>query len=108
MEKAVDVNEQLIKLAGKTEKPRKTVAQQDLWLKKVTEMYDKVMHEAQSYKMSLEPLSFPSPGITGSKGSLQETKSETFPRSRKTRDSEARVSENRSKFSNKSKEISKH
>ena len=53
MEKAVDVNEQLIRLARKTENPEKFIAQQDLWLKKVTEMNDKVMHEAQSYKMSL-------------------------------------------------------
>ena len=68
LEKAVDVNEQLIRLAGKTENPEKVIAQQDLWLKKVTEMNDKVMHEAQSYKMSLEPSSFPAAGITGSKG----------------------------------------
>ena len=65
LEKAVDVNEQLIRLAGKTENPEKIIAQQDLWLKKVTEMNDKVMHEAQSYKMSLEPSSFPAAGLTG-------------------------------------------
>ena len=53
MEKAVDVNEQLIRLAGKTEKSEKVIAQQDLWLKKVTEMNEKVKHEAHSYKMSL-------------------------------------------------------
>ena len=107
LEKAVDVNEQLIRLAGKTENPEKIIAQQDLWLKKVTEMNDKVMHEAQSYKMSLEPSSFPAAGITGSKGSLQQTRSETSSRSHKTRDSEARVSENRSKVSNKSKDSRK-
>ena len=67
-------------------------------------MNDKVMHEAQSYKISLEPLSFPAAGITGSKGSLQQTRSETSSRSHKTRDSEARVSENRSKVSNKTKD----
>ena len=61
------------------------------------------MHEAQSYKMSLEPSSFSAAGITGSKGSFQQTMSETSSRSNKTRDSEARVSENRSKISNKSK-----
>ena len=56
LEKAVDVNEHLIKFAGKTENPeKKIITQQDLWLKKVTEMNNKVMHEAQSYKMSLEP-----------------------------------------------------
>ena len=59
-------------------------AQQDLWLKKVTEMFDKVIHEAQSYKMSLEPSSFLAAGITGSKGSLQQTRSEKSSRSRKT------------------------
>ena len=104
LEKAVDVNEQLIRLAGKTENPEKFIAQQDLWLKKVTKMNDKVMHEAQSFKMSLEPSSFPAAGITGSKGSLQQTRSETSSRSHKTKNSEARVSENRSKVSNKSKE----
>ena len=30
-------------------------------------MNDKVMHEAQSYKMSLEPSSFPAAGITGAR-----------------------------------------
>ena len=107
MEKAVDVNEQLVRLVGKTENPEKIIAQQDLWLKKVTEMNNKVMHEAQSYKMSLEPSSFPAAGITGSKGSLQQTRSETSSRSHKTRDSEAPVSENRSKVSNKSKDSRK-
>ena len=107
LEKAVDVNEQLIRLAGKTENPEKIIAQQDLWLKKVTEMNDKVMHEAQSYKMSLEPSSFPAAGITGSKGSLQQTRSETSSHSHKTSDSAARVSENRSKVSNKSKDSRK-
>ena len=53
LEKAIDVNEQLFRLAEKTENPEKTIAQQDLWLKKVSEMNDKVMQEAQSYKMSL-------------------------------------------------------
>ena len=89
LEKAVDVNEQLIRLAGKTDNREKTIAQQDLWLMKVTEMNDKVMHEAQSYKMSLETSSFPAAGITGSKGSLRQTRSETSSRSHKTRDSEA-------------------
>ena len=107
LEKAVDVNEQLIRLAGKMENPEKIIAQQDLWLKKVTEMNDKVMHEAQSYKMSLEPSSFPAAGITGSKGSLQQTRSETSSRSHKTSDSAARISENRSKVSNKSKDSRK-
>ena len=107
LEKAVDVNEQLIRLAGKTENPEKIIAQQELWLKKVTEMNDKVMHEAQSYKMSLEPSSFPAAGITGSKGSLQQTRSETSSRSHKTSDSAARISENRSKVSNKSKDSRK-
>ena len=65
------------------------------------------MHEAQSYKMSLEPSSFPAAGLTGSKGSLQQTRSETSSRSHKTRDSEARLSENSSKISNKSKESRK-
>ena len=106
-EKAVDVNEQLIMLEGKTENPEKIIAHQGLWLKKVTEMNNKVMHEAQSYKMSLEPSSFPAAGITGSKGSLQQTRSETSSRSHKTRDSEAQVSENRSKVSNKSKDSRK-
>ena len=96
-----------IRLAGKTENPEKIIAQQDLWLKKVTEMNDKVMHEAQSYKMSLEPSSFSAAGITGSKGSLQQIRSETSSRSHKARDSEARVSENRSKVSNKSKDSRK-
>ena len=54
LEKADDVNEQLIRLAGKTENPEKIIAQQDLWLKKATELNDKVMHEAQSYKVSHE------------------------------------------------------
>ena len=67
-------------------------------------MNDKVLHEAQSYKMSLEPFSFSAAGITESKGSLQQTRSETSSRSHKTRDSEARVSENRSKVSNNSKD----
>ena len=70
-------------------------------------MNDKVMHEAQSYKMSLEPSSISAAGITGSKGSLQQTRSETFSFSHKTRDSEARVSENRSKVSNKSRDSRK-
>ena len=70
-------------------------------------MNDKVMHEDQSYKMSLEPSSFPAAGIKGSKGSLQQTRSETSSRSHKTRDSEARVSGNRSKVSNKSKDSRK-
>ena len=65
------------------------------------------MHEAQSYKMSLEPSSFSAAGITGSKGILQQTRSETSSRSHKTRDLDARVSENRSKVSNKSKESRK-
>ena len=104
LEKVVDVNKQLIRLAGKRENPEKFFAQQDLWLKKITEMNDKVMHEAQSYKMSFEPSSFPAPGITGSKGSLQQTRSETSSRSDKTRYSEAPLSENWSKVSNKSKD----
>ena len=62
------------------------------------------MPEAQSYKMSLEPSSFPAAGITGSKGSLQQTRSEASSQSHKTRDSQALVSENRSKVSNKSEE----
>ena len=48
LEKAVDVNAQLIKLAGKTENPEKVIAQQEHWLKKVTKMNDKEMREAQS------------------------------------------------------------
>ena len=83
LEKAVDVNEQLIRLAKKTEKPEKNIAQQDLWLEKVTEINDKVMHEAQSYKMSLELLSFLAAGITRSKRSLEKTRSETSSCSRK-------------------------
>ena len=51
--------------------------------------------------MSLEPSSVRAPGITGSKMSLQKTTSSL---SHKTRDSEARVSENRSNIANKSKE----
>ena len=70
-------------------------------------MNNKVIHEAQNYKMSLKPSSFPAAGLTGSKGSLQQTRSETSSRSHKTRDSEARVSENRSKVSNKSKDSRK-
>ena len=66
------------------------------------------MHEAQSYKLILEPSSFPAPGITGSKGYLQETRSETTSHSQKTRDLEGRVCENRSKVPNKSKESEKH
>ena len=88
LEKAVDVNEQLIRLAGKTENPEKIIAQQDLWLKKVTEMNDKLMHGAQSYKMSLEPSSFPAAGFAGSKGFLQHTRSETSSHSHKARDSD--------------------
>ena len=65
------------------------------------------MHEAQSHKMSLETSSFSADGITGSKGSLQQTRCETFSRSHKTRDSEARVSENRSKVSDKSNDSRK-
>ena len=57
--------------------------------------------------MSLEPSSFPAAGITGSKGSLQQTRSETSSHSHKTRDSEAPVSKNRSKVSNKSKDSRK-
>ena len=38
LEKSVDVNEQLIRLTGKSENPEKKFAQQDLWLKKVTKM----------------------------------------------------------------------
>ena len=57
--------------------------------------------------MRLEPSSFSAAGITGSKGSLQQTRSETFSRLHKTRDSEARVSENRSKVSNKTKDSRK-
>ena len=34
LEKAVDVNEQLIRLAAKTENPEKIIAQQDLCLRK--------------------------------------------------------------------------
>ena len=107
LEKAVDVKEQLIRLAGRTENPEKVIAHQDFWLRKVTEMNDKVMHEAQSYKMNLEPSFFSAAEITGSKGSLQQTRSETSSRSRKTKDSEARASENRSKVSDKSKESRK-
>ena len=77
-------------------------------LRKVTEMNDKVMHEAQSYKMGLESSSLPAPGLTWSKGSLQQTRSETSSCSHKTRYSEARVSENRSKVSNKSRESRKY
>ena len=66
-------------------------------------MNDKVMREV----MSLELSSFPAAGITGSKGSLQQARSETSSRSQQTRDSEARVSENRSKVSNKSKDSRK-
>ena len=58
------------------------------------------MHEAQKYKMSLEPSSFSAAAITGSKGSLQQTRNETSSRSHKTRNSVARVSKNRSKVSN--------
>ena len=70
-------------------------------------MNDKVMHGAQSYKMSLERSSFPAPGVTGSKGSLQQTSPETSSRSHKTRNSEARVSKNRYQVSNKSKDSRK-
>ena len=104
------MNEQLIRLAEKTENAEKIITQQDpqdLWLKKVTEMNDKVMYEAQSYKMSLETSSFSAAGIAGSKGTLKQARSETSSRSHKTRDSEARVSENRSKVSNKSKDSRK-
>ena len=65
------------------------------------------MHEARSYKMSLDTSSFPAPGITGSMGSSQQTRSETSSHSHKTRDSEARLSENRSKVSKKSKDSRK-
>ena len=80
LEKSVDVNEQLITLTGKTENPEKMITQQDLRLKKKTEMNNKVMHEAHNYKMSLEPSSFLAAGITGGKGSLQQTRSETSSR----------------------------
>ena len=108
MKKAVEVNEQLIRLVGKTENPDKIIAQQDLWLKKVTKVNDKVLHETQSYKMSLEPSSVSAVSITANKESLQQTRSRTSSRSHKTRNSEARVSENRSKVSNKSMESRKH
>ena len=108
LEKAVDANEQLIRLAGKTENPENIIAQQDLWLKKVTEMNDKVMHEAQSYKMSLEPSSFPAAGITRSKGSSQQTRSETSSRSHKTSDSAARVSNKVSNMSKDSRKLDSH
>ena len=78
----LDVNEQLIKLAGKMEIAEKVKAQQNLW-QKLIEMNDKIMNEVQSYKMSLEPLSLPGPSITGIKGSLHETRSETSSRSHK-------------------------
>ena len=65
------------------------------------------MHEAQSYNIRLEHSSFAAPGLTGSQGSLQQTRSETSSRSHKIRDSEAGVSENRFKVSNKSKETKK-
>ena len=70
-------------------------------------MNDKLIHQAQRYKMSIERSLFSVAGITGSKGSLQQIRSETSSRSHKTRDSEARVSENRSKVSNKSKDSRK-
>ena len=73
LEKTVDVNEQIIELQGKTENPEKIIDQQNLWLEKVTELNDKVMHEAQSYKMCLEHLSVPAPTNTGSMRALQET-----------------------------------
>ena len=53
-------------------------------------------------------MSFPASGITGSQGSLQKTRTETSSGSHKTKDSEARVSENRSKVSKNSKESRKH
>ena len=65
------------------------------------------MHEAQSYKMSLEPSSFAASGITGSTGCSQETRSGTSSRLHKTSNSETRVSQIRSKVSNKSKESRK-
>ena len=71
-------------------------------------MNDKVMHKAQSYKMSLEASSFSAASITGSKGALQQIRSETSSRSHKTKDCEARVSENMSEVSNKSEEGRKH
>ena len=57
--------------------------------------------------MSLELSSFLAPDSTLRKGSLQQTRSNTSSRSLKTRDSEARVSENRSRVSIKSKESRK-
>ena len=68
-------------------------------------MNDKVIHEAQRFEMSLAPSSLPAPGITGSMESSQQTRSETFSHSHKTRYSDARESENRSKVSNKSLRI---
>ena len=57
--------------------------------------------------MSLEPSSFSAAGVTGSKGPLQQTRSETSLRSHKTRVLEALVSGNRSKVSNEFKESRK-
>ena len=56
-------------------------------------MNDKVRHEFQSYKMSLEASSVQSFALERAKGSSQEIRSETSSRLHKTRDSEARVSE---------------
>ena len=70
----------------------------------MNEMNEKVIHEAQSYKMSLEALSVPAPGNTGSMRSLQETRYEISHSSHKTEKQEARLFKNRSKASNMSEE----
>ena len=45
--------------------PEKIIAPEDLWLKKVTEMSDEGMHEAQSYKMSQNLRHFQQSGLQG-------------------------------------------
>ena len=67
-------------------------------------MNNQEMHETQSYNMSPEPSLVSAPGLTASKDSLQETRSEASLRSHKSRGSDAQVSENRSKVFSKSKE----
>ena len=53
IETAVEINEELIKLASKSVDPDKLIPAQDMWLHTVTSRNDTVLQKAASYKAGL-------------------------------------------------------
>ena len=76
IEQAVEVNNELIEMAAKSSNPDDLIPAQDMWLHKLTQINDKVLQEAITYKTNFEAVTEPDKIDSSSKVSHHSEKSE--------------------------------